>query len=321
MTEVEFEDDVVAAGRERVFDPEAAALRLAAAPGRRDRLLHLEVQPPRSAEVSGWPDWAHPAVTRAFLERSIVAPWSHQAAAADLAWRGRHTVVATGTASGKSLSYLLPALSAIARGVDFPGVRADRGGPGGPSGPGDTVLYLSPTKALAQDQLDAVRSLQVPGVRAATYDGDSSREERDWVRAHGNYVLTNPDMLHRTLLPGHARWSLFWSSLRFVVVDECHHYRGVFGAHVAQILRRLRRIAAHYGADPTFVLASATTAQPEVTAALLVGLPVTALTRDGAPRGGTAASGPPALPQALRTHPRPRHRTKRTGAPWFKGRT
>ncbi|MBA2773274.1 MAG: DEAD/DEAH box helicase [Nocardioidaceae bacterium] len=260
------------------FDPRAVALRLAAPSTRKDRLLHLEVRPAREAQLAGWPAWGHPSITAAYLERGIVAPWSHQQRAADLAWHGQHTVVATGTASGKSLAYLLPALSAIAHSIDTPGSR------------GDSVLYLSPTKALAHDQWASVQGLRVPGVRATTYDGDSSREERDWARSHANYVLTNPDMLHRTMLPGHARWSLFWGSLRFVVVDECHHYRGVFGAHVAQILRRLRRIAAHYGAHPTFVLASATTAEPEVTGARLIGAPVMSVTEDGSPRGSTAVA-------------------------------
>ncbi len=260
------------------FDPRAVALGLAAPSTRKDRLLHLEVRPAREAQLAGWPAWGHPSITAAYLERGIVAPWSHQQRAADLAWHGQHTVVATGTASGKSLAYLLPALSAIAHSIDAPGSR------------GDSVLYLSPTKALAHDQWASVQGLRVPGVRATTYDGDSSREERDWARSHANYVLTNPDMLHRTMLPGHARWSLFWGSLRFVVVDECHHYRGVFGAHVAQILRRLRRIAAHYGAHPTFVLASATTAEPEVTGARLIGAPVMPVTEDGSPRGSTAVA-------------------------------
>ncbi len=262
--------------RGRAFDPEAVALSLAAPSARRDRLTHLELRAARQARVAPWPDWAHPALVDAYLTRGVAALWSHQAEAAELAWTGQHTIVATGTASGKSLAYLLPALSAIAHSVERPGAR------------GDTVLYLSPTKALARDQLTSVSGLAVPGVRPTTYDGDSTREERDWARNHANYVLTNPDMLHRTMLPSHARWSLFWGSLHYVVVDECHHYRGVFGAHVAQILRRLRRVAAHYGARPTFVLASATAADPDVTASRLLGTDVLAVDDDGSPRGTTA---------------------------------
>ncbi len=264
--------------RGRAFDPEAVALSLAAPVARRDRLTHLELRPAREARVAPWPTWAHPALVDAYLARGVAALWSHQAEAAELVWAGRHTVVSTGTASGKSLAYLLPALSAIAGSVEKPGAR------------GDTVLYLSPTKALARDQLTSVSGLDVPGVRPTTYDGDSTREERDWARNHANYVLTNPDMLHRTMLPSHARWAIFWGSLRYVVVDECHHYRGVFGAHVAQILRRLRRVAAHYGAQPTFVLASATAAEPDVTASRLLGTDVVAVDVDGSPRGTTAVA-------------------------------
>src|SRR4051812_11499861 len=260
------------------FDPETTALMLAAPHSRRDRLTHLEILPERSAQPAPWPAWAHPALIDAYLGRGIAALWSHQAEAAEAAWTGKHTVVATGTASGKSVAYLLPALSAIAASVEKPGAR------------GDTVLYLSPTKALAHDQLDSVAALQAPGVRAVAYDGDCTREERDWARSHANYLLTNPDMVHRNLLPSHARWAMFWGSLRFVVIDECHHYRGVFGAHVAQILRRMRRVATHYGAEPTFILASATASEPELTARRLVGEPVVAIATDGSPRGRTAVA-------------------------------
>ena len=176
-------------------------------------------------------------------------------------------MLATGTASGKSLGYLLPVVTAL---VDEPKA---------------TALYLAPTKALAFDQLRAIRALTITQVRAATYDGDTAREDRDWVRAHANLVLTNPDMLHRTVLPQHQRWAPFLRGLRYVVVDECHGYRGVFGSHVAQVLRRLRRVCAKHGADPTFVLASATVSEPEVAAGRLIGAPVTAITDDGSPRG------------------------------------
>jgi DEAD/DEAH box helicase domain-containing protein len=246
--------------------------RLAAAPGREDRLTHLEVRPARAAEHADWPTWADPDLVAALATRGVARPWSHQVAAAESAWAGEHVVVATGTASGKSLAYQLPALSAAAA------ARGSRGQRGA------GTLYLAPTKALAHDQLSSLRDLRLPA-RVATCDGDSSRDERDWVRAHAEYVLTNPDMLHRSILPGHERWSALLGSLRYVVVDECHHYRGVFGAHVAHVLRRLRRVCASYGAHPTFVLASATTAEPAATAARLTGLDVTAITRDGSPRG------------------------------------
>jgi DEAD/DEAH box helicase domain-containing protein len=250
--------------------------RLTGGPGRDDRLTHLEVLPPREARTCPWPEWAHPDVVEAWQRAGVREPWEHQAQAASQVHEGTHTVISTGTASGKSLGYLLPGLSEI----------QSRRGPKGQRGA--VVLYLSPTKALAQDQLATVRSLGVPDLRAATHDGDSSPEEREWTRDHAEYVLTNPDMLHRSLLPGHERWSRFFGALRYVVVDECHHYRGVFGAHVAQVLRRLRRVAALYGAEPTFVLASATVAEPEVAARRLTGLPVVAVTDDASPRGRVA---------------------------------
>lgn len=273
----------------QVVDLETLVGRLAGGPGRGDCLTHLEVVEPRPARESEWPSWLHAPVREAFERLGVASPWTHQVAAADLAHQGRHTVISTGTASGKSLAYLLPGLHAI----------ESTRGPKGQRGAG--VLYLAPTKALAQDQIATLRRLGqagLPDLRCSTHDGDSTPEMREWTRDHGEYVLTNPDMLHRSLLPGHARWSRFFGSLRFVVVDECHHYRGVFGAHVAQILRRLRRVAALYGAHPTFVLASATVAEPEVSAGRLTGLEVLAVTDDGSPRGRTALAlwEPPFVP-------------------------
>ncbi|MCD4523389.1 DEAD/DEAH box helicase [Nocardioides sp. cx-173] len=246
--------------------------RLAAGPGREGRLTHLETVPARPAIEAEWPGWVASDVRDAFVATGVSRPWRHQLEAADAAHAGEHVVLSTGTASGKSLAYQLPALSAVRRSR---GSRGQRGA---------TVLYLAPTKALAQDQLASITSLGLD-VRVTTHDGDSGRDQRDWARDHGEYVLTNPDMLHRSLLPGHARWSAFLGQLRYVVVDECHHYRGVFGAHVSQVLRRLRRICAHYGAHPTFVLASATVAEPATAAGRLTGLPVRAVTDDASPRG------------------------------------
>jgi DEAD/DEAH box helicase domain-containing protein len=252
--------------------------RLTRGPGRAQRLTHLERVPARTAQTVPWPAWVHPDVREAFERRGVTEPWSHQVAAAEVAHAGHHVVLATGTASGKTLAYLLPALSAL----------ATSGGSRRPAVREACVLYLSPTKALAQDQLTLLCELDLPGLRVTTYDGDSSREERDWARDHAQYVLTNPDMLHRTLLPGHTRWAGFLAALRYVVVDECHQYRGVFGSHVAQVLRRLRRLCRHYGSDPTFVLSSATVAEPAPAATRLVGAPVQAVTEDGSPRGETA---------------------------------
>jgi DEAD/DEAH box helicase domain-containing protein len=263
-----------------------AVARLVAAPGRSERLMHVRTVPRRDGSTCPWPDWADPAVVTALRRAGIVLPWSHQVEAGAAASRGEHVIVATGTASGKSLAYLLPALSAVVAGTRTP------------SGRDATALYVAPTKALAADQLTALEALDIPGVRAAPYDGDTSAEERRWAREHASVVLTNPDMLHRALLPGHARWASFLRALRFVVVDEAHHYRGVFGSNVALVLRRLRRVAGRYGADPTFVLASATTGDPATTARNLTGLDVQVVSRDGSPRGRThvALWEPPLLP-------------------------
>jgi DEAD/DEAH box helicase domain-containing protein len=256
--------------------PPVAALARRLAVGREDSLRHLRVLPARAARTAPWPDWADPHVVAAFRDAGVEQLWGHQAVGAEAAYAGRHVVLATGTASGKSLAYQLPALTTM---LDRRGVRGERG---------STTLYISPTKALAQDQLTGLDALGL-GVRVTTHDGDSSRDERDWTREHGEYVLTNPDMLHRSLLPRHHLWPGLFRSLDFVVVDECHHYRGVFGAHVAQVLRRLRRVCAHHGSDPTFVLASATVANPSEHAGRLTGLDdVLEVRQDDAPRGEVA---------------------------------
>jgi DEAD/DEAH box helicase domain-containing protein len=259
---------------------------LAGVPDGESPLTHVDVLPARPARTVPWPLWASPPVVAALYECGIAAPWSHQVAAADAAWRGEHVVIATGTASGKSLGYQLPVLTTL---VEQP--RA-------------TALYLSPTKALAADQLRSVsrllahgegaparsRDMYVPSavltsVRPAALDGDTPLAERDWVRAHARWVFTNPDMLHRAILPSHTRWAAWLRRLRYVVVDECHSYRGVFGSQVALLLRRLRRVASHYGASPVFVLASATAFDPATSASALTGVPVRAVTDDGSPRG------------------------------------
>nr|WP_307849054.1 DEAD/DEAH box helicase [Micromonospora sp. U56] len=247
-----------------------------------DPVTHVERVPARPGEPAPWPRWAPEDLRAAFARRGVVAPWRHQAEAAELAYAGQHVVVATGTASGKSLAYQLPALATLL---------AD---------PRATVLYLAPTKALAADQLRAVAGLELDGVRPATYDGDTPRAEREWIRRHSRFVLTNPDMLHHGILPGHAHWSGFLRRLAYVVIDECHTYRGVFGSHVAHVLRRLRRQCAKYGRTPVFVLASATSGDPATAAGRLTGLPVAAVTEDTSPRGGVtfALWEPPLLPNS-----------------------
>ncbi|KNB52124.1 hypothetical protein AC230_13275 [Streptomyces caatingaensis] len=234
--------------------------------------------PPRPGRHAAWPEKIRPEVTAAVRAAGIARPWTHQARAAEHALRGESVVVATGTASGKSLAYLAPVLSTLLDGSEAP------------NGRGTTALYLAPTKALAADQRRAVRALAAPlgkAVRPAVYDGDTPVEEREWVRQYANYVLTNPDMLHRSVLPSHPRWASFLRALRYVVVDECHTYRGVFGSHVAQVLRRLRRLCARYGSEPVFLLASATASEPATAASRLTGVPVVEITDDGSPRGET----------------------------------
>ncbi|MEO9221167.1 MAG: DEAD/DEAH box helicase, partial [Mycobacteriaceae bacterium] len=249
------------------YGAELLARVLAGAPRDESPLTHLAELPARSAAYTEWPDWAAAEVLAALGARGIARPWRHQSAAASVAAGGRHVVVSTGTASGKSLAYQLPVLTTLMQDA-----RA-------------TALYLAPTKALAADQLRAVQALGLPDVRAAMYDGDTALDERDWVRAHARWVFTNPDMLHRGVLPRHDRWVRFLRRLRYVVVDECHSYRGVFGSHVALVLRRFQRLCARYGADPVFVLASATSADPGPAAARLIGAPVEAVTEDASPHG------------------------------------
>ncbi|MGO0576493.1 DEAD/DEAH box helicase [Ornithinimicrobium panacihumi] len=271
------------------FAPAEALAHLTRGP-RAERLVHVRTVPAREGRVLPWPDWVAPEVTAALHGQGIHELWEHQSRVAELAREGRHVVVATGTASGKSLGFLLPVLTSLCEGASAAGGR------------GATALYLAPTKALGADQAARLHTLAVPGVRTATLDGDTPTDERRWIRDHAHYVLTNPDLLHHTLLPGHERWRAFLRSLRYVVVDECHVYRGVFGAHVASVLRRLLRIAARYGAHPTVVLASATVAEPEVLASTLVGQPVVAVTDDASPRRETVVAlwRPPELEDGSR---------------------
>jgi DEAD/DEAH box helicase domain-containing protein len=240
---------------------------LAGSPGGESPLRHATTIPGRAATTAGWPSWVPDRLRESLAVAGVAAPWAHQVAAAELAWAGRHVVVATGTASGKSLAYQLPVLAHLL---------ADQQA---------TALYLAPTKALGADQIRAVTALGLAEVRPAGYDGDTPRAQWDWVRSHARWVFTNPDMMHHGLLARHDRWARLLRRLRFVVIDECHAYRGVFGSHVALLLRRLRRVAARYGAHPVFVLASATVADPGVSASRLTGLDTVAVTEDTSPSG------------------------------------
>ena len=223
---------------------------------------------PREGITADYPDWTPPAVRAAFERSGIERLWSHQREAADLARAGRHVAVVTPTASGKTLCYNLPVLSAL---LDDPPGRA---------------LYLFPTKALSRDQMSAFGKL-LPGlprtVRAGVFDGDTPPGERRALRGAGDVVITNPYMLHSGILPHHVRWASLFRDLRYVVVDEMHTLTGVFGSHVANLLRRLRRICRHHGSDPTFLLCSATIGNPGELASGLVGSPVEVVSRCGAP--------------------------------------
>ncbi|KQH80335.1 DEAD/DEAH box helicase [Mycobacterium gordonae] len=264
------------------FGSELLAAALAGTAVEEQPLRHTAELPPRPGRPQGWPDWARPEVVRAFTDRGIAAPWSHQVQAAELAHAGRHVVVSTGTASGKSLAYQLPVLNALA------------------SDPRARVLYLSPTKALGHDQLRAAQALvttaALTDVAPTAYDGDSPTEVRRFARERSRWIFSNPDMIHLSILRNHARWAVLLRGLKFVVVDECHYYRGVFGSNVAMVLRRLLRLCARYSSYPTVVFASATTDSPGTTATELIGQPVTEVTEDGSPQGArTVALWEPAL--------------------------
>src|SRR5499425_679255 len=225
--------------------------------------------PARSAVYAPFPPTMDPRIVDALRARGIEQLYSHQARAWDLVEKGAHVVVVTPTASGKTLCYNLPVLQAL---LAQPDARA---------------LYLFPTKALAQDQLAELEQLAkaLPEMRMFTYDGDTPQDARRAVRARANLVLTNPDMLHSGILPHHTKWATLFQNLRYVVIDELHAYRGVFGSHRAIVLRRLRRICRHYGSAPQFIMASATIANPGELAARLIGEPVEEITESGAPTG------------------------------------
>ncbi|RUP38741.1 MAG: DEAD/DEAH box helicase [Gordonia sp. (in: high G+C Gram-positive bacteria)] len=249
-------------------------------------VTHTEVIPPAQARFADWPQWLDPAIVAAFAELGLHRPWRHQIDAAEHAHSGRHVVVATGTASGKSLAYQLPVLQTL---LDDHNA---------------TALYLAPTKALGVDQLrsfTAILATNADFARLApcTYDGDTDAQLRQWARANSRMVFTNPDMLHIGILSGHHRWQQFLRQLRFIVVDECHHYRGVFGAHTALVLRRLLRVARAVGADPVVVAASATTAEPATTLSALIGEPAVEVTDDASPTGQRTVAlwEPPFLPE------------------------
>jgi len=251
-------------------------------PARRDgRIVAESSEQERRARPVSLPDELDPGFAEALRRAGIEALYTHQLEAWETAAHS-NLVITSGTASGKSLAFNLPVLDGIAR------------------QPKRRALYLYPTKALAQDQARKLAQLRPPGLREAIYDGDTPKEERPAIRRRNNLVLTNPDMLHVGLLPHHKIWGDFLTNLGWVVVDEAHTYRGVFGSHVANVLRRLRRVARAYGSEPRFLLASATIANPVELAERLVGTPFELIDDDGAPRAGRDMTmwNPPLLDEA-----------------------
>jgi len=231
-----------------------------------EEVAYSSVEPAHEPTLEPLPDDLDPRVTSALIATGVTSLYRHQAEAWEAARRGENVVVTTGTASGKSLAFNLPVLDAIAR------------------DPKTRALYLYPTKALSQDQARSLAELRLKGLKPAIYDGDTPGERRWQIRKWSNVVLTNPDMLHVGVLPHHDRWGDVLANLRFVVVDEAHVYRGVFGSHVGNVLRRLRRLARIYDAEPQFLLATATIANPGELVLELAGEGATVVDRDTSAR-------------------------------------
>ena len=267
-----------------------------------DRLLGHVTLPGRPERIADWPQWVRPALVDAWARRGVERPWLHQREAMDALREGRDVVLATGTGSGKSLAAWTPILSDLVEAEDSSRISAIHRRP--------TALYLAPTKALAADQLASLMSLlgqdatpedaqgdgdpegsqglvdeRLRRVRATTVDGDTPREAKEWARAGADLILSNPDFLHYVMLPSHQRWSRFLASLRLIVIDEAHHWRGVTGSHIALVVRRLLRVAHHLGADPRVVMLSATVRDAGSVGRALTGRDAVAITEDGSPAG------------------------------------
>ena len=262
------------------------------ASGRRVGALVTAVHhlPARAARTVPFPDEVAPCLRLALASRGVQQLYTHQAEAFTHVWEGRHVVVVTPTASGKTLCYNAPVLSRI---LEDPSSRA---------------LYLFPTKALAQDQLaelheltEQIKSRAEQAIGVFTYDGDTPQDARRAIRGRAHVVLSNPDMLHSGILPHHPRWAKLFENLRYVVIDELHAYRGVFGSHLANILRRLQRVCRHYGSDPVFICSSATIANPRELAERLTARPFELVDDNGAPNGEKVFvfANPPVVNQAL----------------------
>lgn len=267
-----------------------------------DRLVGHVTLPGRPERIADWPQWVCPALVDAWARRGVERPWLHQREAMDALREGRDVVLATGTGSGKSLAAWTPILSDLVEAEDSSRISAIHRRP--------TALYLAPTKALAADQLASLMALLgqdvtpedaqgdgdpegCPGfvderlrrVRATTVDGDTPREAKEWARAGADLILSNPDFLHYVMLPSHQRWSRFLASLRLIVIDEAHHWRGVTGSHIALVVRRLLRVAHHLGADPRVIMLSATVRDAAAVGRALTGRAAVAITEDGSPAG------------------------------------
>jgi DEAD/DEAH box helicase domain-containing protein len=244
--------------------------RLRSDPRYAENIVSWRTLPPRSPTFRPYPEWVHPDLLATLKDYKFDELYTHQREAADLAHSGKNVCIVTPTASGKTLCYNLPVLDAVVR---KEGARA---------------LYLFPTKALSQDQvaeLNAVIDRLPSGVSAYTYDGDTPSNTRAVLRERGEIIVTNPYMLHAGILPNHVKWTDLFCGLKYVIIDELHAYRGVFGSHVANVMRRLRRIAKHYGADPVFISSSATIRNPREHAENLIGAPVELVDKSGAPAG------------------------------------
>ena len=255
------------------------------------QIAHVEALPARAAQYAEVPGGLHPAVRAALEAQGIRQLYTHQCEAIGHVRQGRSVVIVTGTASGKTLCYNIPVVeSLIADGMA-------------------TMAFIYPTKALAQDQLRGLGMLQPPGGQvqflAGTYDGDTPQNLRRKLRDAGSVILTNPDMLQQGILPNHARWNRFFTHLKYVVIDEIHAYRGVFGSHLANVVRRLQRICRHYGSSPQFICCSATIANPREHAERICGVPMQLVTNDGSPRGPKrfVLWNPPPLETAARGRP------------------
>ena len=267
-----------------------------------DRLVGHVTLPGRPERIADWPQWVCPALVDAWARRGVERPWFHQREAMDALREGRDVVLATGTGSGKSLAAWTPILSDLVEAEDSSRISAIHRRP--------TALYLAPTKALAADQLASLMALlgqddkpadaqaeadpegsqrlvdeRLRRVRATTVDGDTPREAKEWARASADLILSNPDFLHCVMLPSHQRWSRFLASLRLIVIDEAHHWRGVTGSHIALVVRRLLRVAHHLGANPRVVMLSATVRDAAAVGRALTGRAAVAITEDGSPAG------------------------------------